>query len=128
MDERRQARSENPWLAGDLYLQTVAEDHGLEHLTLATREGLLLSGTPDRELNNRLAAVAPVFAEEPAALKPGMLEELAQGQPLQLWRVKIRERPFYLIGVGTPTDMPEEVQTAFDRIFARPRPASRTSN
>ena len=121
MDERRQARSENPWLAGDLYLQTVAEDHGLEHLTLATREGLLLSGTPDRELNNRLAAVAPVFAEEPAALKPGMLEELAQGQPLQLWRVKIRERPFYLIGVGTPTDMPEEVQTAFDRIFARPR-------
>ena len=27
---------------------------------------------------------------------------------------------FYLIGVGSPTDMPEEVQTAFDRIFARP--------
>jgi hypothetical protein len=61
-----------------------------------------------------------VFAEEPATLKPGMLEELAQGQPLQLWRVTIRERPFYLIGVGTPTDMPEEVQGAFDRIFARP--------
>ena len=119
MDERRQARSENPWLAGDLYLQTVAQDRGLEHLTLATREGLLLSGTPDRAVNNRLAAVAPVFAEEPAALKPGMLEELAQGQPLQLWRVTIRERPFYLVGVGTPTDMPEEVQSAFDRIFAR---------
>lgn len=123
MDERRQARSENPWMAGDLYLQSVAEDHGLDQLTLATREGLLLSATGDRDLGNRLAAVAPVFAEEPATLRPGMLEDLAQGQPLQLWRVTIRERPFYLIGVGTPTDMPEEVQTAFNRIFARPRRA-----
>ncbi len=120
MDERRQARSENPWVAGDLFLQTVAEGRGLDQLALATREGLLLSGAGDRALGNRLAAVAPAFAEEPATLRPGMLEELAQGQPLQLWRVTIRERPFYLIGVGTPTDMPEEVQVAFDRIFARP--------
>ncbi|MBA3549752.1 MAG: hypothetical protein H0T76_25005 [Nannocystis sp.] len=107
-------------MAGDLYLQSVAGHHGLDQLTLATREGLLLSASGDRELSNRLAAVAPVFAEEPATLKPGMLEDLAQGQPLQLWRVSIRDRPFYLIGVGSPTDMPEEVQTAFDRIFARP--------
>ena len=120
MENRRRDRSENPWMAGDLYLQSVAGHHGLEQLTLATREGLLLSAAGDRELGNRLAAVAPVFAEEPATLKPGMLEELAQGQPLQLWRVNIRDRPFYLIGVGTPTDMPEEVQSAFDRIFARP--------
>ena len=107
-------------MAGDLYLQSVAGHHGLDQLALATREGLLLSASGDRELGNRLAAVAPVFAEEPATLRPGMLEELAQGQPLQLWRVNIRDRPFYLIGVGTPTDMPEEVQSAFDRIFARP--------
>lgn len=119
MDERRRERSENPWMAGDLYLQHVAEEHGLDQLTLATREGLLLSGTGDRTLSNRLAAVAPVFAEEPATLRPGMLEELAQGQPVQLWRVTIRERPFYLIGFGELTDMPEEVQSAFDRIFAR---------
>ena len=120
MEERRQARSENPWRAGDLFLQAVAEDHGLDHLTLATREGLLLSSTGDQQLSNRLAAVAPVFAEAPATLRPGMLEELAQGQPLQLWRVTIRERTFYLIGMGSPTDMPESVQGAFDRIFARP--------
>lgn len=120
MEERRQARSENPWMAGDLYLQVVAETHGLDHLTLATREGLLLSSTAEPQLSNRLAAVAPVFAEEPATLRPGMLEELADGQPLQLWRVTIRERTFYLVGVGAPTDMPEEVQGAFDRIFARP--------
>lgn len=120
MENRRRERSDNPWMAGDLYLQTVAGHRGLDHLALATREGLLLSASGDRALSNRLAAVAPVFAEEPATLKPGMLEELAQGQPLQLWRVSIRDRPFYLIGVGTPTDMPEEVQCAFDRIFARP--------
>ncbi len=118
-NERRRERSENPWLAGDMYLQRVAESHGLAQLTLATREGLLLSSTGERDLGNRLAAVAPVFAEEPAVLKPGMLEEMAHGQPLQLWRVTIRERPFYLIGFGAPTDMPEEVQAAFDRIFAR---------
>ncbi len=120
MENRRRDRSENPWMAGDLYLQSVAGQHGLEQLTLATREGLLLSASGDRELSNRLAAVAPVFAEEPATLKPGMLEDLAQGQPLQLWRVSIRDRPFYLIGVGSPTDMPEDVQTAFERMFARP--------
>lgn len=119
MDERRRERSENPWVAGDIYLEKVAEHHGLDQLTLATREGLLLSSTGERELANRLAAVAPVFAEEPAVLRPGLLEEMAQGQPLQLWRVTIRERPFYLIGFGAPTDMPEEVQAAFDRIFAR---------
>lgn len=119
MDERRRERSENPWVAGDIYLQNVAEQHGLEQLTLATREGLLLSSTGERALGNRLAAVAPVFAEEPANLRAGMLEELAQGQPMQLWRVTIRERPFYLIGFGSPTDMPEDVQAAFDRIFAR---------
>ncbi|MBK9755321.1 MAG: hypothetical protein IPO88_17810 [Nannocystis sp.] len=126
MEERRQARSENPWMAGDLFLQAVAEDHGLDHLTLATREGLLLSSTGDQHLSNRLAAVAPVFAEEPATLRPGMLEDLAKGQPLQLWRVTIRERTFYLIGIGSPTDMPESVQGAFDRIFARP--AQRVAN
>ncbi|MBK7826141.1 hypothetical protein [Nannocystis sp.] len=126
MEERRQARSENPWMAGDLFLQAVAEDHGLDHLTLATREGLLLSSTGDQHLSNRLAAVAPVFAEEPATLRPGMLEDLAEGQPLQLWRVTIRERTFYLIGIGSPTDMPESVQGAFDRIFARP--AQRVAN
>ena len=126
MEERRQARSENPWMAGDLFLQAVAEDHGLDHLTLATREGLLLSSTGDQQLSNRLAAVAPVFAEEPATLRPGMLEDLAKGQPLQLWRVTIRERTFYLIGIGSPTDMPESVQGAFDRIFARP--AQRVAN
>ncbi len=81
----------------------------------------MLSGAGDRGVNNRLAAVAPMFAEEPASLRPGLLEELAQGQPMQLWRVMIRERPFYLIGFGSPTDMPETVQGAFDRIFARRR-------
>jgi hypothetical protein len=117
--ERRRERSDNPWVAGDLYLQSVAHDHGLDQLALATREGLLLSNSGDRGLGNRLAAIAPVFAEEPAALRPGMLEELAAGQPMQLWRVRIRERPFYLIGFGSLTDLPEEVQHAFDRIFAR---------
>lgn len=120
--ERRQDRSENPWTAGDLYLRAVAQRTGLDHLTLATREGLFLSGTGDHHLSNRLAAIAPIFAEEPAALRPGMLEELTHGRPMQIWRVMIRERPFYLLGFGTPTDMSEEVQDAFDRIFARPAP------
>lgn len=119
-DERRQERSENPWTAGDLYLRAVAQRTGLDHLTLATHEGLFLSGTGDRSLANRIAAIAPMYAEEPVALKPGMLEELTGGQPLQLWRVVIRERPFYLVGLGSPTHMSEEVQEAFDRIFARP--------
>ena len=121
-DDRRHERSENPWHAGDLYLRAVAQRTGLNHLTLATREGLFLSGAGDQFLGNRLAAVAPMFAEEPASLRPGLVDELASGQPMQIWRVVIRERPFSLIGFGTPTNMPEEVQDAFDRIFARPAP------
>lgn len=121
-DERRHARSDNPWTAGDLYLQAVARRTGLDHLTLATREGLFLSGAGDPQLGNRVAAVAPMFAEEPAALRTGLIDELTGGQPMQLWRVTIRERPFYLVGFGAPTNMSEEVQEAFDRIFARPAP------
>jgi hypothetical protein len=124
--ERRQDRSENPWHAGDLYLRAVAQKTGLEHLTLATREGLFLSGAGDKELGNRVAAVAPMLVEEPAALKAGMVEDLTNGQPMQVWRVKIRERNFYLVGFGSLTDMSEDVQHAFDRIFARPAP--RTPN
>lgn len=124
--DRRHERSDNPWTAGDLYLRAVAQRTGLAHLTLATREGLFLSSAGDRSLANRVAAIAPMYAEEPVALKPGMLEELTHGQPLQLWRVMIRERPFYLVGIGAPTHMSEEVQEAFDRIFARP--ASRVMN
>lgn len=124
--ERRQDRSENPWTAGDLYLRAVAQRTGLEHLTLATREGLLLSGTGDKDLGNRVAAVAPLFVEEPATLRAGLIDELTDGQPMQVWRVTVRDRPFYLIGFGALTDMSEEVQHAFDRIFARP--AARTSN
>ncbi|MFY0532443.1 hypothetical protein [Nannocystis pusilla] len=55
-----------------------------------------------------------------------MIDELTDGQPMQVWRVTVRDRPFYLIGFGALTDMSEEVQHAFDRIFARP--AARTSN
>ena len=57
-----------------------------------------------------------------AALRAGLIDELTGGQPLQIWRVSIRERPFYLVGFGAPTNMPFEVQEAFDRIFARPTP------
>ncbi|WAS97855.1 hypothetical protein [Nannocystis punicea] len=124
--ERRQDRSDNPWTAGDLYLRAVAQRTGLEHLTLATREGLCLSGTGDKALGDRVAAVAPLFVEEPATLRAGLIDELTDGQPMQVWRVTVRDRPFYLIGFGALTDMSEEVQGAFDRIFARPTP--RTSN
>ncbi|MCY1053514.1 hypothetical protein [Nannocystis sp. SCPEA4] len=124
--ERRQDRSENPCLAGDLYLRAVAQRTGLEHLTLATHEGLLLAGAGDKDLGNRVAAVAPMYVEEPASLRAGLIDELTDGQPMQVWRVTVRDRPFYLIGFGTLTDMSEEVQDAFDRIFARP--AQRTAN
>lgn len=122
MHERRRERSENPWIAGDLYLQSIARRRGLDLLTLASSEGLLLSGAGDRGLGSRVAAIAPHFAEEPAALRPGLVDELTGGQPLQIWRLTIRDRPFYLLGLGSLTDMSEEVEQAFGRIFARPSP------
>ena len=114
-------------LSGHLVGETVDSEGRRGYvLTLATREGLFLSGTGDKDLGNRVAAVAPLYVEEPATLRAGLIAELTDGQPMQVWRVTVRDRPFYLIGFGALTDMSEEVQHAFDRIFARP--ARRTAN
>jgi hypothetical protein len=43
MIERRNDRTNNPWLATSHYLTAVAERTGLDALVLASREGLSLS-------------------------------------------------------------------------------------
>lgn len=117
MIERRAERSHIPWEAADLYLKAIAERTGLHTLALTSRHGLCLSGTGDRR--DHLAAVAPKVAEEPASLPERLLLPITDGEPVQIWRVEVRGRPFYLAALGAPTHMFEEVQHALDRIFGR---------
>ncbi|MEZ4454917.1 MAG: hypothetical protein R3B09_36035 [Nannocystaceae bacterium] len=118
MNERRAERSTIPVEAADLYLKAIAERTGLHTVALASHHGLCLSGLGERR--DHLAAVAPKVAEEPASLPGSVLQPITGGESVQIWRVEVRGRPFYLAALGAPTHMFEEVQDALDRIFGRP--------
>ncbi len=123
MIERRSERTNNPWQATNLYLKAVAERSGLSSLVLASREGLSLSSVEDRE--RRLAAIAPMVADEPTSLSPRAVEAATGGEKVQIWRVTVRGRPCYLIATGTWADLTEEIQWAIDRIYGKPGRAKR---
>jgi len=118
--ERRNERTNNPWQATSRYLDGVAGRSGLDTLVLASREGLSLSSpAPGAQ---RLAAVAPMIAEEPTALSARAIAAATGGDKVQIWRVTVRGRPSYLIATGTWANLTEEIQWAIDRIFGAPRP------
>jgi hypothetical protein len=119
MIERRNDRTNNPWLATSHYLTAVAERTGLDALVLASREGLSLSSADPHA--QRLAAVAPMIADEPTALSARAITAATGGDKVQIWRVTVRGRPSYLIATGTWADLTEEIQWAIDRIFGAPR-------
>ena len=117
MTERRSERSNVPWEAASLYLKSVSRNTGLHTMVLASRQGLSVSGIGDKSAE--LAAVAPIVAEEPASLKEELLAGITAGEDVQIWRVQIRGRPFYLAALGEPNHLTEEVQFAIDRIFGQ---------
>lgn len=118
MIERRSERTNNPWQATSLYLKAVAERTGLSSLVLASREGLSLSSTGSHA--QRLAAIAPMVAEEPTALSERAVSAATGGDKVQIWRVRVRGRPCYLIATGSWVDLTEEIQWAIDRIYGKP--------
>ena len=117
MIERRSERTTNPWQATSLYLKAVAARTGLNSLVLASREGLSLSSTESR--HQRLAAIAPMVADEPTALSERAVSAATEGEKVQIWRVKVRGRPGYLIATGSWVDLTEEIQWAIDRIYGK---------
>ncbi|HGG56639.1 MAG TPA: hypothetical protein ENK31_02455 [Nannocystis exedens] len=118
MIERRSERSNIPWEAASLYLKSISESCGLHTMVIASPHGLSISGIGQRP--EALAAVAPLVAEEPANLQEELLQAVTSGEEVQIWRVQVRGRPFYLAALGEPNHLSEEVQFAIDRIFGPP--------
>jgi len=118
MIERRAARSSIPWEAASLYLKSISESTGLHTVVLASGKGLSISGVGEQA--DALAAVAPLVAEEPANLQAELLEGITSGEEVQIWRVQVRGRPFYLAALGEPNHLTEDVQFTIDRIFGVP--------
>ncbi len=118
MIERRSERSRIPWEAASLYFKSISESTGLHTMVLASRHGLSISGVG--QCPEALAAVAPLVAEEPANLQDELLQAITSGEEVQIWRVQVRGRPFYLAALGEPNHLTEEVQFAIDRIFGAP--------
>jgi len=117
MNERRSQRSSIPWEAASLYLKSISENTGLHTVVLASQQGLSISGVGEQ--STALAAVAPLVAEEPANLQAELLQGITSGEEIQIWRVQVRGRPFYLAALGEPNQLTEEVQFTIDRIFGK---------
>ncbi len=121
MIERRTERSSIPWEAASLYLKSMVARKQLDHMVLASREGMFVLGSEGSERDSRLAALAPLVAEHPSALSPRVVARVTRGRPIQTWRVRVRGQPCFLAAVGRSTQLTTDVQHTLDRIFSTGR-------
>ncbi len=113
--ERRRKRSEMVSEAASLYLEAVIERGRLKAVTLATEEGLLVSGAGEGYDHEWLAALG-AFDNE-ARIAP-MIEEFTYGQGLMAFDVPIHGRTLRLAAVGDEPPPIEAAGVALSRIFA----------
>lgn len=113
--ERRKRRSEMVSEAASLYLEAVIERGRLKAVTLATEEGLLVSGAGKGYDHEWLAALG-AFDNE-ARIAP-MIDEFTHGQGLMAFDVPIHGRTLRLAAVGDEAPPIEAAGIALSRIFA----------
>lgn len=113
--ERRKRRSEMVSEAASLYLEAVIERGRLKAVTLATEEGLLVSGAGTGYDHEWLAALG-AFDNE-ARIAP-MIDEFTHGQGLMAFDVPIHGRTLRLAAVGDEAPPIEAAGIALSRIFA----------
>lgn len=115
MHERRKRRSEMVSEAASLYLEAVIERSRLKAMTLATEEGLLVSGAGQGYDHEWLAALGAFDNEERIA---PMIDEFTYGQGLMAFDVPIHGRTLRLAVVGDDAPPVEAAGVALSRIFA----------
>ena len=125
MIERRTERSSIPWEAASLYLKQMASLKQLDHMVLASEDGLFVLGAEDADNDNRLAALAPLVAKNAPGLHPKLVAKITRGRPIQTWRVRLRGQPCFLAAVGRSTELTTDVQDTLDRIFTTGRATGR---
>jgi hypothetical protein len=114
--ERRRLRSENPEMAAELYLQSLASRGQHTTLALADPDGLLLAATGPIDAE-AVAAVAPL-ADSGSAVVDGLLGLVTRGAPLHVWPVTVAGARCYLAAVGGAAATPIDAEAALNRIFA----------
>lgn len=113
--ERRKKRSNMVSEAASLYLEAVIERSRLKAVTLATEEGLLVSGAGKGYDHEWLAALGAFDNEDRIA---PMIEEFTHGQGLMAFDVPIHGRTLRLAAVGDEAPSVEAAGVALSRIFA----------
>jgi hypothetical protein len=122
MHERRTVRSRQMTTALYLYLARRAQALGLDALAVASREGLLVSGTARDACDlETLAALAPVLAGDRASPSfIGCAMELASGassEPkVDAASFDVEGEPFYLAWIGGIPPRVGEVQDTMVRL------------
>ncbi len=129
MHDRRTQRSEVPQEAVRLFLQSVAERHGLDALTLANEDGLLLAGAASsgREALDLdwIGAVGCLCAVR-GRRGPGLgtlVERVTGGAQLTAAEMVLRGERLYLTAVGGRIPAGSEVGAGIERILAASLPA-----
>jgi hypothetical protein len=115
MQERRKRRSEMVSEAASLYLEAVVERNRLKAMTLATEDGLLVSGAGPGYDHEWLAALGAFDNEERIA---PMIDEFTYGQGMMAFDVPIHGRTLRLAVVGDDPPPVEAAGVALSRIFA----------
>jgi len=101
--------------AASLYLEAVIERNRLKAMTLATEEGLLVSGAGKGYDHEWLAALGAFGNEERIA---PMIDEHTHGQGLMAFDVPIHGRTLRLAVIGDEPPPVEAAGVALSRIFA----------
>jgi len=128
MHERRRHRSEDPGEAARLYLQAMAERGGLDAVTLANDDGLLIAGASRGERAIELewiAAVGTVCAL-PGRRGPSLgslVERVTGGRTLASTELVLRGEKLYLTAVGGSLPALREITASVERILASSLPA-----
>jgi hypothetical protein len=130
MHERRRQRSEIPGEAARLYLEAVAERGGLDALTLANEDGLLMAAASRGERPpltlEWVAAVGSVCAV-PGRRGPSLgavAERVTGGRTLASAEIVLRGERLYVTAVGGPLPSLREFTAAVGRILERSLPAA----
>lgn len=129
MNERRTHRSEIPGEAARLYLQAVADRGGLDALTLANEDGLLMAAAAREgvDLDPRWIAAVGCVCAVPGRRGPSlgsMVERVTGGRTLASREITIRGERLYVTAVGGALPAAPEMTAAVERILSRSLPAA----
>lgn len=134
MKERRSRRSQQPKIAARFYLDSLAMNHGLSALVLATPEGKLVCGSESRRYGKSLlvSGVSDGYGRQLAAVAPYAAADAERGEqgswtgkdnePIWSSQIEIDGGTFFVAAVGydglAARDAALQALAGVERIFS----------